>query len=151
MKVYKTQDIRNVVILGHGGCGKATLAGSRAPASGGAHRRGRVGPGEHRDPRRGQLHPAGGQGLVPQHTGSGDGALLGGPVQGLPAGAYTLDQSLSGAQGQEGDPAQIPQGVNRPVKGDGLVIPGPLRRARLTGQKFHAVHNLSMEKNKTSL
>ena len=25
MKVYKTQDIRNVAVLGHGGCGKTTL------------------------------------------------------------------------------------------------------------------------------
>ena len=114
------------------------------------HRRGRGGPGEHRDPRLGQLHPAGGPGLCPQHAGDCDGALLGGPVKGLPAGAYTLEQPLPGAQGQEGDPAQIPQGVNRPVKGDGLVIPGPLHRARLTGQKFHAVHNLSMKKNKKS-
>ena len=30
MKVYKTQDIRNVAILGHGGCGKTSLVEAMA-------------------------------------------------------------------------------------------------------------------------
>ena len=34
MKVYKTQDIRNVAILGHGGCGKTTLVEAMAYAAG---------------------------------------------------------------------------------------------------------------------
>ena len=38
MKVYKTQDIRNVAVLGHGGCGKTTLmqilAGAIQPDAG---------------------------------------------------------------------------------------------------------------------
>jgi len=42
MKVYKTQDIRNIVILGHGGCGKTTLVESMAYATGTIGRQGRV-------------------------------------------------------------------------------------------------------------
>ncbi len=42
MKVYKTQDIRNVVILGHGGCGKTSLAESMAHVTGVTNRLGRV-------------------------------------------------------------------------------------------------------------
>ncbi|MCI6018323.1 MAG: elongation factor G [Clostridiales bacterium] len=42
MKVYKTQDIRNVVILGHGGCGKTTLVEAMAYATGVTSRQGKV-------------------------------------------------------------------------------------------------------------
>lgn len=42
MKVYKTQDIRNVAILGHGGCGKTTLAEAMAFAAGVTTRQGKV-------------------------------------------------------------------------------------------------------------
>ena len=34
MKVYKTQDIRNVAVLGHGGCGKTTLVEAMANVTG---------------------------------------------------------------------------------------------------------------------
>ena len=42
MKVYKTQDIRNVAILGHGGCGKTTLVEAMAYAAGVTSRQGKV-------------------------------------------------------------------------------------------------------------
>ncbi len=42
MKVYKTQDIRNVAILGHGGCGKTTLVEAMANAAGVTSRMGKV-------------------------------------------------------------------------------------------------------------
>ena len=42
MKVYKTQDIRNVVILGHGGCGKTTLVEAMANFTGVTSRMGKV-------------------------------------------------------------------------------------------------------------
>ena len=42
MKVYKTQDIRNVAILGHGGCGKTTLVEAMANVTGVTSRMGKV-------------------------------------------------------------------------------------------------------------
>ena len=42
MKVYKTQDIRNVVVLGHGGSGKTTLVEAMAYATGITSRQGKV-------------------------------------------------------------------------------------------------------------
>ncbi len=42
MKVYKTQDIRNVVVLGHGGCGKTTLVEAMANVTGVTSRMGKV-------------------------------------------------------------------------------------------------------------
>ncbi len=42
MKVYKTQDIRNVVVLGHGGCGKTTLVEAMAHVTGVTSRLGRI-------------------------------------------------------------------------------------------------------------
>lgn len=42
MKVYKTQDIRNIAILGHGGCGKTTLVEAMAFATGVTSRQGKV-------------------------------------------------------------------------------------------------------------
>ncbi len=42
MKVYKTQDIRNVAILGHGGCGKTSLVETMAHVTGVTSRLGRV-------------------------------------------------------------------------------------------------------------
>ena len=42
MKVYKTQDIRNVAILGHGGSGKTTLVEAMAYATGITTRQGKV-------------------------------------------------------------------------------------------------------------
>lgn len=42
MKVYKTQDIRNVAILGHGGCGKTTLVEAMANLAGVTNRMGKV-------------------------------------------------------------------------------------------------------------
>ena len=42
MKVYKTQDIRNVAILGHGGSGKTTLVEAMAYATGVTSRQGKV-------------------------------------------------------------------------------------------------------------
>lgn len=42
MKVYKTQDIRNVAVLGHGGCGKTTLVEAMAYAAGITNRQGKV-------------------------------------------------------------------------------------------------------------
>lgn len=42
MKVYKTQDIRNVAVLGHGGCGKTTLVEAMAYAAGAVKRQGKV-------------------------------------------------------------------------------------------------------------
>lgn len=42
MKVYKTQDIRNIVILGHGGCGKTTLVEAMAFVTGVTNRQGKV-------------------------------------------------------------------------------------------------------------
>lgn len=42
MKAYKTKDIRNVVLLGHGGCGKTTVAESLAYVSGITSRVGKV-------------------------------------------------------------------------------------------------------------
>ncbi len=42
MKVYKTDQIRNVVVLGHGGCGKTTLIEAVAYFAGATSRQGRV-------------------------------------------------------------------------------------------------------------
>ncbi len=42
MKVYTTEKIRNVVLLGHGGCGKTTLAESMAYLAGVSSRMGKV-------------------------------------------------------------------------------------------------------------
>ena len=42
MKVYKTQDIRNVAILGHGGCGKTSLVEAMAHVTGVTTRQGRI-------------------------------------------------------------------------------------------------------------
>jgi len=42
MNVYKTQDIRNVVFLGHGGAGKTTLAEAMAFATGAISRQGNI-------------------------------------------------------------------------------------------------------------
>ena len=45
MNVYKTEDIRNVVLLGHGSSGKTTLAESMAFLGGLVNRMGTVGNG----------------------------------------------------------------------------------------------------------
>ena len=42
MKVYRTDEIRNVVLLGHGGCGKTSLAEAMAYVSGAVNRMGKV-------------------------------------------------------------------------------------------------------------
>ncbi|MCI9215613.1 elongation factor G [Lachnospiraceae bacterium 42-17] len=42
MKVYRTDEIRNVVLLGHGGCGKTSLAEAMAYVSGATSRMGKV-------------------------------------------------------------------------------------------------------------
>ncbi len=42
MKVYKTNEIRNVVLLGHGGCGKSTLLEAMAFATGAISRMGKT-------------------------------------------------------------------------------------------------------------
>jgi len=42
MKVYRTDEIRNVVLLGHGGCGKTSLAEAMAFVSGATNRMGKV-------------------------------------------------------------------------------------------------------------
>ncbi len=42
MKVYRTDEIRNVVLLGHGGCGKTSLAEAMAFVSGAVSRMGKV-------------------------------------------------------------------------------------------------------------
>ena len=42
MKVYGSEEIRNVVLLGHGGVGKTTVAEAMAYASGAIKRRGKV-------------------------------------------------------------------------------------------------------------
>ncbi|MCI8319509.1 MAG: elongation factor G [Dorea sp.] len=42
MKVYRTDEIRNVVLLGHGGCGKTSLAEAMAYVSGAVSRMGKV-------------------------------------------------------------------------------------------------------------
>ena len=42
MKVYKTQDIRNIAVLGHGGCGKTTLVEAMANVAGVTSRMGKV-------------------------------------------------------------------------------------------------------------
>ena len=91
----------------------------------------------------GQLFPAGSPGFDAPHTGGGDGALLGSSVQGVLLGADTLDQTGAGTQGDEGDAAHVPQGVDRAVEGDGLVIPALHRFIDLFCQEYHTVHNLS--------
>ena len=45
MNVYKTQDVRNIVLLGHGSCGKTTLAEGMALISGIVSRMGNIGAG----------------------------------------------------------------------------------------------------------
>jgi len=42
MKVYKSKDIRNITLIGHGGCGKTTLATAMAFAAGSSSRLGSV-------------------------------------------------------------------------------------------------------------
>ena len=42
MKVYRTDEIRNVVLLGHGGCGKTSLVEAMAFVSGATNRMGKV-------------------------------------------------------------------------------------------------------------
>ena len=42
MKVYRTDEIRNVVLLGHGGSGKTSLAEAMAYVSGATNRMGRL-------------------------------------------------------------------------------------------------------------
>lgn len=42
MKVYRTDEIRNVVLLGHGGCGKTSLVEAMAYVSGAVNRMGKV-------------------------------------------------------------------------------------------------------------
>ena len=42
MKVYRTDEIRNVVLLGHGGCGKTSLVEAMAYVSGATSRMGKV-------------------------------------------------------------------------------------------------------------
>ena len=42
MKVYRTDEIRNVVLLGHGGCGKTSLVEAMAYISGATNRMGKV-------------------------------------------------------------------------------------------------------------
>ena len=42
MKVYRTDEIRNVVLLGHGGCGKTSLVEAMAYVSGASNRMGKV-------------------------------------------------------------------------------------------------------------
>ena len=42
MKVYKSDEIRNVVLLGHGGCGKSSLLEAMAFASGAINRMGKT-------------------------------------------------------------------------------------------------------------
>ena len=95
-----------------------------------------------------QLRPAGRPGLGPEHAGDRDGALLAHPL-GTP-GTDALDQPLPGAQGEEGDPAQIPQGVHHPVQGDGPVIPAHHRRVEFRCQNFHANHTFLQKRIKKS-
>ena len=42
MKVYRTDEIRNVVLLGHGGCGKTSLAEAMLYVTGATNRMGKV-------------------------------------------------------------------------------------------------------------
>ena len=42
MKVYRTDEIRNVVLLGHGGCGKTSLAEAMLYVTGYTNRMGKV-------------------------------------------------------------------------------------------------------------
>ena len=42
MKVYRTDEIRNVVLLGHGGSGKTSLVEAMAYVSGATNRMGKV-------------------------------------------------------------------------------------------------------------
>ena len=42
MKVYASEKIRNVAVLGHGGCGKTTLVEAMAHATGIVKRQGKV-------------------------------------------------------------------------------------------------------------
>lgn len=42
MKVYRTDEIRNVVLLGHGGCGKTSLVEAMLYVSGAVNRMGKI-------------------------------------------------------------------------------------------------------------
>ena len=42
MKVYRTDEIRNVVLLGHGGSGKTSLVEAMLYVSGAANRMGKI-------------------------------------------------------------------------------------------------------------
>ena len=107
------------------------------------HRHGGCRTGEDGDLGVGQLPAAGCPGLVTPRTGGGDRAALHCIVQVRLVGTHTLDQAFPGAQGEEGDAAHVPQGMDRAVQGDDLVIPALHRCFSLFGQEYHTVHNLS--------
>ena len=119
----------------------------RQPALGDGHRQGGRRAGEHFHLRAGQLEPARRPGLFPDGAGDPYGALVGDAVQARLPGTDALHHALAGAQGEEGQRAHAPQGVDHTVEGDGLVIPAdpyPFCDRGFTASgschEFHAVH-----------
>ena len=64
MKVYETSQIRNVVLLGHGGSGKTTTAEAMAFVSGAITKMGTVTAGNKFTFELGVVHPSGPEGNV---------------------------------------------------------------------------------------
>ena len=92
------------------------------------------GPGQHRDGLRRDLQAAGGPGLRPDGAGQLHTALLAQARREYVRGAHALDGPPGQPQGEEGQPAHLPQGVDGSVDGGGAVIPSAPREVLPAGR-----------------